>query len=287
MSIRIQAITQTESAVNEDIYGFSDTEAWLLDGATSISGRKMEIDSALQTDASWFVQRVSEGIRRRLGNSNLRSSLPAILRSVSSEARGVWGTWSDVDTPSASLCHVVVRAGQVTFSNLGDCRILYQRDGGTIETFGVCGVQILDAELLAEFSKFRLQHPTYTHTEIWGLVVPRIRGNRSRMNTSAGYWILSPDAAGADHTEELTVEYHHSLRVLLVSDGLYRLVDTYNEYTVSDFFDRAFDRDGLSQFVTRLRGIEAGDQSAEKFPRVKLKDDATGLAIDIQRVKKA
>jgi Protein phosphatase 2C len=279
MNTTLQALSQTEEIVNEDIYGFTDTEAWLLDGATSISGRRMEIGGRLETDASWFVRRFSDGLRMRSADVPFEQWLDQLLGDISAEAEHVWANWAATDTPSASFCHVRFDNHSAILSNLGDCRVLYQADGGSIETFGSCGVQTLDQELLNEFLSFRQQYQNATHKEVWELVVPRIRKNRTHMNNPNGYWILSPDAVGIKHLQRQEIPFQQALQIVMASDGLYRLVDTYFVLDEADFFRRALEVEGIPRLVSELRTIEAQDPKAKNFPRVKLQDDATGLSV--------
>ncbi|ROM94302.1 hypothetical protein BK658_17205 [Pseudomonas brassicacearum] len=112
-------------------------------------------------------------------------------------------------------------------------------------------------------------------------LVPEIRKNRSLMNTPDGYWILSPDGSGISHIESISIPYEKNIKILLTSDGLYRLVDTYCVYSESDFFKEAFSQDGLNNLIKELREIESSDGGGVLFPRVKLQDDASGLCINV------
>ena len=69
-------------------------------------------------------------------------------------------------------------------------------------------------------------------------------------------------------------------RVLLASDGYYRLVDHYNAMT-DDGLIRRTEADGAAALLQQLRVIEAADPLAASYPRLKIRDDATALLIGI------
>jgi hypothetical protein len=69
-------------------------------------------------------------------------------------------------------------------------------------------------------------------------------------------------------------------RVLLASDGYYRLVDHYTAMTDADLIRRT-QADGAAALLQQLRAIEAADPHAARYPRLKIRDDATALLIGI------
>ena len=205
-----------------------------------------------------------------------------ILERLRPEAHAVWGDWDGHDVPSASFVHFTVEATEIRIVNLGDCRVLYEVDGGPVQSFGSCGVAALDSALLSEYRALRDADRTLSHAEAWKSVVPTIRANRGFMNQPGGYWILSPHGEGLVHVEQASVGYRTKARVLLWTDGLYRLVDTYGRYNERALFEHAFEDGALATLVDELREIESHDPDAKAYPRVKLQDDATALAVMVR-----
>ena len=280
--IKFDSISHSVSAINEDFTGATDDKGWILDGATSISGRRKDIHGKIETDASWFVRRFSEELKLAPSKIDTIELAKQILDKLLIEARFVWGEWH-ADPPSSSFTHVTAKNGIATFINLGDCRLLYQIDYGPIKSFGSSGVATLDQELLSEYCSVRNGSKKLSHSSAWNFVIPTIRKNRNRMNTPKGYWILSPTGEGLDHSEQMSVKYQNKLRILLITDGLYRLIDTYFQIGSDDFFEQAFKKNGLQTLLKKLRNVERNDPDCLLYPRVKLQDDATALSIDIER----
>ncbi|MCW8207241.1 hypothetical protein D8B24_09315 [Verminephrobacter aporrectodeae subsp. tuberculatae] len=272
-------LSHSVSAVNEDVVGFSRDEGWVLDGATSISGRRRETSEGLETDASWFVREFSKGLSHRSLEPHLQRWATSELQKLEADGPLNWENWSHTDVPSASFAHVTLKPGSSTFLNLGDCKIIYQVDGGPISFFGSSEVHKFDHALLGEYLKVRKAEPGMTHQQAWKHLVPTIRANRQRMNTSDGYWILSPDGKGLPYMQRKEVPFSSEMRAILLTDGLYRLVDTYFSMDAETFFSRTFEPAGLSILVQELRSLEDADPNAELYPRVKLQDDASALLV--------
>jgi hypothetical protein len=69
-------------------------------------------------------------------------------------------------------------------------------------------------------------------------------------------------------------------RILLASDGYYRLVDHYNAASDAELVRRTAAL-GADALLTQLRAIEAADPLAMTYPRLKIADDATALLIAV------
>jgi hypothetical protein len=69
-------------------------------------------------------------------------------------------------------------------------------------------------------------------------------------------------------------------RILLASDGYYRLVDHYGAASDAELVRRTADV-GADAMVQQLRAIEAGDPHATRYPRLKIADDATALLLAV------
>lgn len=284
MSLQVftHCVTHTASFANEDICASVGASAWILDGATSISGRRRTVQGRGETDASWFVTRFSQELAER-ADRDLVDAAPEILGVLRAQATGAWGGFGDTDVPSASLLHVAMRGRGVRLSNLGDCRLLYRVDGAPVASFGSCGVARLDSALLAAYRELRASDRSLTHSQAAQALVPMIRENRTLMNTPQGYWILEPAGAGLPHVQQLDVPFEREFQALLSTDGLYRLVDTYGVRDDHSFFEDARSKSGLDAMLAQLRAIEQADPDAQAHPRVKLQDDATAIFLELRR----
>jgi hypothetical protein len=284
MRLKYSSISTPASIINEDHLGIHGERAWVLDGATSISGRRSAAeDGREETDAAWFVRRFSVELARMSNTSLLLDDIQGILDRIRGDGHRKWGAWIDHDIPSASFLHVCIRPGRVEAFNLGDCLLLYEADAGSLESFGASAVRALDGALLDAYRALRSALPDLSHADAWNQLVPLIRSNRKLMNTQQGYWILEPRGEGLRYGQRAAISYRHSFRGLLVTDGLYRLVDTYRLYTREHFFDAARRPEGLKRLAHELRVFEKADPDCRMIARVKARDDATGVWIEAIR----
>jgi hypothetical protein len=78
------------------------------------------------------------------------------------------------------------------------------------------------------------------------------------------------------------VPAHTVRRVLLASDGYYRLVDHYNAASDAELVRRTAEL-GADAMLAQLRAIEAADPLATRYPRLKIADDATALLLGVNQ----
>ena len=277
-----ETCTSAAGTCNEDICGFIENAAWILDGATSLSRRTLQdANGRIMSDAAHFVSILSSAFQGslRLGQ-DIAQALDNSLGLVRQDEEILRYLQEDIDVPSASFSAVELREQSLHVANLGDCTILLQADGGNITQFGSSAVRQLDAQLLSRY--LELREKLEDRTAVWEALVPLIRGNRARMNKPDGYWILEPKGHGLHGLQQVEMNFNTQFRGLLVTDGLYRVVDTYCLMSLEAFFEEAFGVSGLERLVRRTRDAEALDMDESRWPRVKLKDDATIVKFEIR-----
>ena len=263
-------------AHNDDCWGSVSTAVWILDGATALSQERLL--PAAPSDAQWFVSAVDSELRNADWSKATGPLLQAVMQRVHRrfhlEAVGpieqVW-LW-----PVASFALIRVRGGLVEFVNLGDCRILWRSpNGSSARSFGSSRVTELDASVVREMQ--RLHREGYTsHEVVRKAVLPMIEANRKLKNTPQGYWILDITGEGLLHVQTTVVEAADIERVLLCTDGYYRLVDTYHKRTDQSLLSDSVNI-GVSAMIGEIREIERSDEHCLEFPRLKPSDDATAV----------
>jgi hypothetical protein len=111
---------------------------------------------------------------------------------------------------------------------------------------------------------------------LWERLVPLIQQGRQLRNVDGGYWVLDIPGRGLDHLQRVMLPAEQLGTVLLMTDGFYRLVDTYDAYADHGLLDAALSR-GLAELYEELRSIEMRDPRCTAFPRIKAQDDATAV----------
>jgi hypothetical protein len=276
-------LTVGAGACNEDLYGVASptphrVALWVLDGCTSLSRRSVPTEEGPLTDAAYFVRRFSACLQAAAANAALgAASVAGALDALAGDVHLEQFRRSGVDVPSASFLGVEVSAGQAWVYSLGDCRLLVRFDNGPVEAYGTSPVAALDARLLDEFEAARRRVAGRCRAAAWEAVVPTIRRHREKMNQHDGYPILESSGAGLPSADVHERRFEHRCEGVLLSDGLYRLVDVYGAFDDEQFFREATAAGGLVRLAHLLRQLERDDPQGERWARVKLADDATGL----------
>jgi hypothetical protein len=178
--------------------------------------------------------------------------------------------------PFASFALIRALGDHIEFVNLGDCRILWKgSDVNEVKSFGWSRVTELDSNVIKEIK--RLHREGTTNNEVvWKAISPIIQANRGLKNQPGGYWILDVAGEGLGHLQKMQLRPSDVDKVLLCTDGYYRLVDTYLTRTDESLLEGSMDL-GIAGTIRSIREIERTDDRCLSFPRIKPSDDATAV----------
>lgn len=274
---------------NEDLFGvWGDTRqgtAWVLDGATGLGGRDLVPGAA--SDAAWYVAELDAALRalspetlpvpalfhqclNRVADRYAGLVAPpeaggasALPRYVLPSAAGAWVRW-DGD-------------GHLDYAGLGDCRALWKPVGEATRTLG--GEELVLSDSFINAAVRRLQAEGEADPAVrFQRLMAGLRHIRSHMNLPGGYWVLGIHPQAADHLVRESLLLGQGGTLILLSDGFYRLVDTYHAYSADGLVNAARAR-GLTALYQELCRIEAEDADCSRHPRLKPSDDATALIL--------
>lgn len=279
MRIRVSdAVTQPARVVNEDGWVDSGGQLWVLDGASGLTSVPVTDGP---TDAAWLVDRARIIIEQRAARPSadgLVGTLAAIVGDVESFLPSATSAPAH-ELPSASLVAIAIESNELHVLTLGDCRLILRTPGDTARVIDDASVlDRLDGgaiELLAAE-----QRRTGTPIDIArASIADLLRRNRDRLNGPDGYHALAPGLDVADIARH-RIPVCAGTTGLLVSDGFYRLIDTFNVHDADGLLD-AVAKEGAATVLDQLRVMEADDPEGHRFPRLKRSDDATAVAFEI------
>jgi hypothetical protein len=282
----LSAATQPGSKINEDSYGHwpatAPRAAWVLDGVTGINDRALLPGP---TDAAWFVAQVQEVLPILLSTSPDIPAVALVGALVEQLERRQSAAWLDArgadgrETPAASFALVRLIGAEIEVLRLGDCLVLLEAADGTVTVMDHPVLATIEAETRDALLALRARGIT-DPKQAFTAMMPRLRAQRARRNLPDGYGVLAAERSCLPMLHVDRMPAHTVRRMLLASDGYYRLVDHYNAASDAELVRRT-EALGADAVLKQLRAIEAADPLATRYPRLKIADDATALLIGV------
>jgi len=266
---------------NADWFFATETTALLLDGAAP---RGSERVSAYADDTVWLVRRFVEEFAASgavAARGNIRAQVEVARAALKREyaalcaASTAAGGSAPAELPFACLAIAHRTGNSLELFNMGDLTTLVRARDGSLLRFGESAVRELDRRALEELGRLH-GAGVEPHAERRARVGPLILAHRALRNELPGYDVLDLEAGGAERLEHRTFDPAQVRDVLMLSDGFYRLVDTFERYTDVTLF-QTLDRVGLAALLGELRALEDADPECTRHLRFKAHDDATAL----------
>ncbi|MFN3791477.1 hypothetical protein [Massilia sp.] len=254
------------------------TELVVIDGGTSVAERDYVAER--EGDVVWFVARfvaaLGPAIDAGLGQREAtHSAIDEVRREFLARCAGqqvplyAW--------PIAALSWVRVQPHgdgyRLELFCLGDCKVLLRRPGGEILDLDPF-VNPQEAILRAEIGKLEREGVDDAAAR-QARLLPMLRARREYQNTVANTNSLCLKPNGGFGARTATFEVPAGSAVMLMSDGFYRLVDTYALHTPTSLFSLCLQQ-GLPAALAQLREHEATARAA-RMAVVKRADDASAL----------
>ena len=263
----------------EDLANATSSGAWVLDGA---SGAERTNVTDAPTDGRWYVKRLNAYLESSLSAPD---SLPEIVREgigvLDSDYRSLERSQETdiVHHPLAAAALVRFDDGYVEYLLSADCNLAIERPDGTVETVLGDGPRALDQRVVEEI-QHRKAADGLTHAAAKRATRELIVENRRQLNNPGGYWALSFDERAVDHARGSTLSTTDVDAIALFSDGFERLTERYDALAYETLF-KTVREEGPEPLFDELRRIEREDEACEMYPRIKPRDDATLLVVDL------
>jgi len=263
---------------NEDAFGHHPHCLWVLDGATGVSARST---TEGPTDAAWLARVTAEAVARVAPHaSDLAGLLAEVEHLVGVAYRRQPGAAAaaEIDMPTTCLGVARLEDDAVALAVVGDIAIACISPAG--------GLELIGDDSLAPFSERTMRaldeamRSGGSREDIWERVRPVIHANRDAANRPDGYRVVHPARPWAEGTAVYRLPAIPGTRVLLASDGLWRLVDLFGAHAPHELAE-AIHAHGLDAVFARLRAMEAEDADCTRYRRVKVSDDATGVLAQV------
>jgi hypothetical protein len=275
----VESICHPDEVTNADGWFADAATAVLLDGATPKATFTV---SPRANDTVWLVQRFLElwpTLSARARGMAERAELARlVLRDELDGLCAKAGATPD-EGPFACLAIAHDAGAHVELLNMGDLTLLLRGSDGSVRRLGESAVRELDRRAIAGIER-ALAAGVVPHAERLRSIASQLFENRSLRNVLSGYEVLEPGVSCLHRFQRWIFARSEVRELLLMSDGFYRLVDTFDAYDDASLFD-AVERRGLASLLGELRAIERQDAECVRRPRFKTHDDATALWLEL------
>jgi hypothetical protein len=279
--MKIEHISAGASALRNDdhVAVFTSnglTDIVVIDGGTSVA--EQDYIDTIQGDVAWFVHAFTAALERTLASgrgqqdcvSMATSSVHAQFMQKMSGRSMPLHAW-----PIAAMTWIRIAqrdgAAKAMLYSLGDCKTLLRSVSGDcvdLDPF-VNPQEAVLQDVIATLTTDGVDDPVHRRERM----LPMLRARRENQNTAPAPSVLclAPNGPFLARIRNIDLEPADSL--LVMTDGFYRLVDTYGLHTDSTLMEACLER-GLSAQLDELRTHEAAS-NATGARSVKAADDAS------------
>ncbi|QOY92567.1 hypothetical protein IM543_13150 [Massilia sp. UMI-21] len=267
---------------NEDwaghVRGPRGTDLFIIDGASPVADR--DYIDPLDGDVVWFVRRVAAALCA--GSASAQDQAAAVHAAADAAYREFCERSAGRSIPLhawpiAALTWVRARqlgdGHRLDLYCLGDCKVLMRTPDGAVHDLDPF-VNPQEAILRAEIAILQAAGLDDDATR-QARLMPILRARREFQNTVAGTNALCLRPNGPFGARSVAVDAPAGATLLCMTDGFYRLVDTYELLTPESLFTLCMEH-GLPAALDVLRRHEAHMQDAAATT-VKRADDASAI----------
>jgi serine/threonine protein phosphatase PrpC len=264
-----------KTGTGDDRYVFDEAAGWaaVIDGATDVG--PVRVYRKAESDAARFAEIFAAQLLAHppqageAAGAYMERFAPRLSEAALAEFRVDPKEAPLSSYPTAAAVWVRVEAGRLEAAALGDSIALLLTPDGRLTVLGAPDKPEQESDrvrgVLARSAEDRLR---------W------LQDTRAVHNTPGAYWVFGVQPEAAKHVMVFAADCPPGSRVLLMSDGFYRLVSPYRRMTDLELMTEAHTR-GLSALLEVLRSLEASPADDARFGRIKTSDDATALLFQV------
>lgn len=261
---------------NEDLVGTYDSVFWLLDGASH------PITSGSLLSTQLYVHMLSEKIAETLQTSPINFPLQKIMAtSIKKVAEFIKHDYPSVSAfPSSTVAMVRIAKHEIEYFVLGDSSLILKLDSN-VEQISDKRLEQIGVNLRSDIVSLLQQGKGYTSPEIKKLKSELLELEDTYRNQENGFYVASIDPNICHHalTGKRQLDPDSNWSIVLASDGLTRLVDTFETIPSWEKFIKYLAKTPAIEVFDHIRSIEHFDPSGQKYPRFRKHDDISMLMI--------
>jgi serine/threonine protein phosphatase PrpC len=262
------------TGTGDDRYGFDEGAgaAWVFDGATDVSG--LRLFDGYESDAAWIAETLSRHLSLNAPQAGqsaedyFASVLESLRETAAKQSKIPLDTVPPEALPISSGMWMRVRGGRAEFAWLGDCMALIEAPSGAVEVVGSEEKSDRETEVNRKMASMSPEEK-----------LGELRRIRAIQNTVDEHAIFGLNPAASGNLNVASRAVSAGSRIILMTDGLWRLVDPYATHT-PETLAGLISEAGLSGAIEALRSHEASD-GRDLTTRHKAADDACAVLVEL------
>ena len=248
---------------NEDKITVLDNAAWILDGATGLTGKRI---TEKETDALWYVEALDDYLKKHINSSK---DIKEIIKNAIKEVKEKYSKYDgfndleEIDYPCAALALLRFNSKELEYYVIGDCTLIYSQENESIKEIvdrKLIGLEENILRKMCEVSKVN-NISVLDARKLCNDEVISVRKLKNKLN---GYWILEFNEDAVDRGLYNKISINGEISICITSDGFSQFYDTFN----------------LAQDYTLYEEQEK-DSNCNDYPRLKKRDDTSIIYFEL------
>lgn len=258
---------------NEDCVYLCEDYGFVMDGAT---GLLKENITGWVSDAKWYVETFKEFLIKKLKESKeLREIMKEGIKYVSNLYNNLDRASTVKSKPSSGIALFRKKDDKLEYFILGDCQLIVRNKDDKIFKLQLDDLPKLDAiniNRMVEIAKDK----NINVIDARPLINEYLVETRLTQNTNKGYWILSEDVSAVQHALYGTLDISDIKEIIGLTDGFNQLYETFKVFTFEELANLIYKNNVKLEYLYKtLYTLQENDMYCNKYPRFKIRDDAT------------
>ncbi|MBS6504171.1 MAG: protein phosphatase 2C domain-containing protein [Clostridium sp.] len=278
----IKALSRQGSNVkpNEDKITIIEGSAWILDGATGLTGKRI---TEKETDALWYVEALDDYLKKRINSSK---DIKEIIKNAIKEVKEKYSKYDgfndleEIDYPCAALALLRFNSKELEYYVIGDCTLIYSQENESIKEIvdrKLIGLEENILRKMCEVSKVN-NISVLDARKLCNDEVISVRKLKNKLN---GYWILEFNEDAVDRGLYNKISINGEISICITSDGFSQFYDTFNLAEDYKAFINLLKESNVEDIFNTLYEEQEKDSNCNDYPRLKKRDDTSIIYFEL------
>ncbi len=229
----------------------------------------------MESDAQWFVNGWKTFLNKNTTNTKpLHEILKEGVELIESNYLNIEGAKEVKSKPSSGIALYRVINNELEYFLLGDCGLIVSLESGEVIHLQPQQLTKLDQINIDRMAKLA-KEKNIDVVNARPLINEYLVETRLTQNTKDGYYILSDSYESIDNGLYGKIDFTNVTQIIALSDGFSQIFDTFGIMQVDKFVEIIESGYSLGELYNTLWNLQEKDKLCNKYPRFKVRDDAT------------